>query len=286
MGTWGTSLYANDTACDIRGDYVDKLKRGKSNEEATKELIEENKEIEGDFEEEALFWFALADTQWNYGRLLPEVKKKALFFLENEKELERWREAGGKKLNSWLKTLAEFRIKLNSPLPEKKKISQYRFYQCPWKLGDMFAYQFSSEYSKERNFYGKYIVFRKVSEDTYWPGHIIPVVQVYKWISDEIPQIEDVKTKVLLIQNFMPETLVHKPYIEPKYSIKLITTSKKMLPKNNLTFLGNFFGDDLIVFQGHEYLTDNIGVGWNGNGYNNNFEQYIIDRYLAWSDQC
>lgn len=75
MGAWGTSLYANDTTCDIRGDYIDKLRRGKSNEEATQELIDQYKDIEGDREEEPLFWFALADTQWNYGRLLPEVKE-------------------------------------------------------------------------------------------------------------------------------------------------------------------------------------------------------------------
>ena len=77
----GTSLYANDAASDIRGDYVDKLRRGKTNEEATRELIEKNREIMGDVEEEPLFWYALADTQWNYGRLLPEVKEKALYFL-------------------------------------------------------------------------------------------------------------------------------------------------------------------------------------------------------------
>ncbi len=39
MGTWGTGLYSNDFACDIRGDYIDKLKRGKTNDEATQELI-------------------------------------------------------------------------------------------------------------------------------------------------------------------------------------------------------------------------------------------------------
>ena len=282
MGTWGTSLYSNDTTCDIRGDYIDKLKRGKSNEEATKELIDEYKEIEGDLEEEPLFWYALADTQWNYGRLLPEVKEKALFFLENEKELERWREAGEKKLNAWLKTLDTLKTKINSPMPEKKKIYKYRFYQCPWKLGDVFAYQFNSEYSKEKNFYGKYIVFRKVSEDTFWPGHIVPIVQVYKWISDEMPQINDLKAKSLLIQNFVPETLAYKPDIKPNYYITLITTSKKMLPKENLTFLGNVFGEDLIPFRGHQYLTGYEHVGWDGKGYNNNFEEYIIDMYLAW----
>ena len=40
VGTWGTSLYANDLTSDIRGDYVDGLKRGKTNEEITRELIE------------------------------------------------------------------------------------------------------------------------------------------------------------------------------------------------------------------------------------------------------
>lgn len=40
VGTWGTSLYANDLTSDIRGDYVDGLKRGKTNEEITRELID------------------------------------------------------------------------------------------------------------------------------------------------------------------------------------------------------------------------------------------------------
>ena len=102
MGAWATSLYANDTTCDIREEYVDKLKRGKTNEEATLELIEQNREIQGDVEEEPLFWFALADTQWNYGRLLPNVKERAVFFLEKREELDRWKDAGEKKLNAWI----------------------------------------------------------------------------------------------------------------------------------------------------------------------------------------
>ena len=67
MGTWGTSLYDNDSTGDI-GDFyfLDKLKRGKTNEEATKELVDENMNT-GDTEEEPLFWLDLADTQWNYG---------------------------------------------------------------------------------------------------------------------------------------------------------------------------------------------------------------------------
>lgn len=282
MGAWGTSLYANDTTCDIREEYIDKLKRGKTNEEATQELIEQNKEIQGDVEEEPLFWFALADTQWNYGKLLPSVKERALFFLEKSEELDRWRDAGEKKLNAWIQTLTKLKKKLDTPMPKEKKISKYNFYQCEWNLGDVFAYQFCSEYSKEKNFRGRYVVFRKVSEDTYWPGHIVPVVQVYNWVGEEIPQLEKIKAEGLLVQNFMPETLLYKPKIERKYSIRLIATSVKEIPNKNITFIGNLSGDDLIPFQGHDYLTDYISVGWDGKGYNNSFEKFIIDRYLAW----
>ena len=50
-------------------------------------MIDQDQSLFGDKEEEPLFWFALADTQWNYGRLLPSVKEKALLFLSKEGEL-------------------------------------------------------------------------------------------------------------------------------------------------------------------------------------------------------
>lgn len=176
MGAWGTSLYANDSVSDIRGNYIDKLRRGKTNEEATKELIEAARDLMGDAEEEPLFWFALADTQWNYGRLLPEVKAKALFYLSQDKELERWEESGQKKLSAWKKTLETLKENLETSQPPAKKVSKYRLYQCKWNLGDVFAYCLTGDYSKEKGFGGKYVVFRKVSEDTWWPGHIVPVM--------------------------------------------------------------------------------------------------------------
>ncbi len=284
MGAWGTSLYENDTTCDIRDDYIDKLKRGRSNEEATNELICQYREIKGDVEEEPLFWYALADTQWEYGRLLPEVKAKALLFLGRKEELERWKESGEEKCRAWMETLAALKEKLSLPVPEAKKVSGYRFYRCPWTLGDVFAYRFSGDYSKEKGFYHKYVIFREVSEDTYWPGHVVPVVQVYNWIGSVIPPLDEIKEKGLLVQNCLPETLKYKPDIERKYEIKLITTSQKTLPEKNLTFLGNVGGDDLTAFRGHDYLSDYIGVGWDGSRYNKWFEKYVIDKYLAWND--
>lgn len=94
MGAWGTSLYSDDFACDIRDDYVEKLRRGKTNEEATQEMIDENQSSVENTEDEATFWLALADTQWNYGRLLPDVKEKAMLFVNQDTMAECWSECG------------------------------------------------------------------------------------------------------------------------------------------------------------------------------------------------
>lgn len=285
MGAWGTSLYANDSASDIRGDYIDKLRRGKTNEEATKELIEANRDLMGDAEEEPLFWFALADTQWNYGRLLLEVKEKALFYLSQDKELERWKESGQKQLNAWKKTLETLKEKLKSPQPPAKKVSKYRFYQCKWNLGDVFAYRFTGNYSKEKGFGGKYAVFRKVSEDTWWPGHIVPVVQVYKWIGGNVPSIDKLSDFDLLPAFYSPSAFKKFPNKTLEYKIRLISESERVIPKENLIFLGNLPGNDLIPFRGHDYWTGYYAVGWESSKYNTKFEHYIIDMYLAWKDE-
>lgn len=93
MGCWGTGIYSNDFACDIRAEYIDGLKKGKSNIEVTNYIIERfGKDLDED--DEPIFWFTLSDMQWNYGRLLDFVKEKALYFVDQPYELTRWEEAG------------------------------------------------------------------------------------------------------------------------------------------------------------------------------------------------
>ena len=43
-----------------------------------------------DEDDAPVFWFAMADMQWNYGRLQEEVKNKALYYLDDMKNLQRW----------------------------------------------------------------------------------------------------------------------------------------------------------------------------------------------------
>ena len=151
-------------------------------------------------------------------------------------------------------------------------------------MGDVFAYRFTSNYSKEKGFEGKYVIFRKVSEDTWWPGHIIPVVQVYKWLGNNIPSMDKLSDFDLLPACYNPSALKNNPNKPLEYKIKLISESEKAIPRENLIFLGNLPGDDIIPFRGKDYWTGYQEVGWESSKYNTKFEHYVIDMYLAWRD--
>jgi len=73
MGTWGVGLYQNDTACDVRDTWVEKLRQGAPAEAATAELLQEW----GAPDDDPLFWLGLADTQWTWGRPDPLVRDRA-----------------------------------------------------------------------------------------------------------------------------------------------------------------------------------------------------------------
>jgi len=63
MGTWGTALYKDDTACDVRDDYRDILGDGLVEPGATEQLIKSWKDELPDPVTAPVFWLALADTQ-------------------------------------------------------------------------------------------------------------------------------------------------------------------------------------------------------------------------------
>lgn len=279
MGVWGTALYSNDTASDIRGDYVDLLRRGNSNEEALKKLMEKNRYCIGDEEEEPLFWYALADTLWNYGRLTPEVKEKALYFLDHpEAELARWEDDGGKYVEAWMRTLEKLRTKLLSPQPPEKKVSKYRLYKCTWQVGDVYAYRLESEYSKEKGLDGKYIIFQKVGETDCWPGHIIPVIFVYRWIGESLPTKEELACLPILKQ-YYPCAL--KKYPDTTGSlVALMIGSKKITPVSQLTFMGN------MPINESRFDSKKICdyFGWEKSRWNVKLEREIINLYFAWQE--
>lgn len=145
MGAWGTALFADDTASDVRDDYKALLAEGYEGPKATTRLLRDWKAELADEDDGPLFWLALAATQWKYGRLESRVKVKALKIIDNESSLDRWTEEGNAKaLKQRRAVLEKLRLQLLSPQPPVKKFSKKRRETCPWEVGDVLAYRLRS----------------------------------------------------------------------------------------------------------------------------------------------
>ncbi len=85
MGAWGAGLYENDTALDVKDEFEKLFIDGKGVQEITDGLTAEFESIMDCADEAPLFWLALADTQWKFGVLLPDVKENALRWIDELK---------------------------------------------------------------------------------------------------------------------------------------------------------------------------------------------------------
>lgn len=209
MGIWGYSLYSNDTACDVRDVYKKSLVECENNIDAYKKTYDACKDYVGS-DEEPLFWYALAETQWRLGRLMPEVKQNALFWIKQNGGCLIW-EDDVNYCEKWISTLERLRILLESPMPpEKKVLKQVEVETNPWNVGDVYAYQFRSERSKEIGAYGKYILFQKIADQKWYENSLFSRIQIFDKLFDNVPSIEVINDiKVLPIDDprrFMPES--------------------------------------------------------------------------------
>lgn len=260
MGTWGPGLYQNDISEDVRSCFRDRLRRGKSAEQITQELMEQNSKELLDTDDATNFWLALADTQWEFGRLLPEVKEKALDCLVNGDGLKAWQNASHKNLAGRKRVLDNLNLKLNTAPPPEKKVSQYRLYQCPWNIGDVFFLPLDGEDAKKANLNGRYLLIEMVDKGEWHPGHQIPIVYVKLTEGTIVPTCieeynklpylrtgaEQVDFRVFPDEATTDEIARIKNLADPhgflyEYRASIITTSKRELP-NNLSYLGNFAG--------------------------------------------
>lgn len=263
MGTWGPRLYQDDLAADVRDYYKDQLHRGKTGKEITQELIAQNKYAVSDPDDAPVFWFALADTQWNLGRLEDFVKEQALHHIRDGYNVKRWAEEDPRGAKTRAETLEKLQLKLLSPQPAEKKIAQYKLYRCEWKIGDVFAYQLESDLAKERGLYGRYFLIQKVDEYVWHPGHIVPIVYVKITSDTNLPSNVEEYNKLQYVQTwftkyeerFWPidmrrpqEDIAEKSKINyqvdeygflPQYRAKLLNTSKRVIP-TKLIYVGNF----------------------------------------------
>lgn len=252
MANWGPGIYQNDVGEDIKSTFLDTCKRGKTVEEATEYFIQEYAAEIQDEDDAPDFWLALADVQWKIGHLQEKVKERALEYIEWELQnggKEYFDASENKKRKEVIKKLQE---QLSSPMPKAKKITPYKFYKCEWKIGDVYAYPLDGEVFENTEFYGKYVLFHKIGETKWWPGHIVPAVRMKITSDKKVPSMEELE-ELKYVPMGMREG--GKKY---EYMFALLTTSKRSIP-SKLMYIGNCME---ITEPKNEFKTDFSNGFW------------------------
>jgi hypothetical protein len=91
MGSWGPALYSDDTTCEVRDTYIAKLESGESSSSACDQVLSQYTSVLDDPQIECLVYLALAETQWKYGRLDDEIKKRAIEIIDSGGDLSMWK---------------------------------------------------------------------------------------------------------------------------------------------------------------------------------------------------
>ncbi len=230
MGAWGTGIYSNDTAEDVR-DFCGMIFPFTSVSEGNRIVFEEFAEIanaEVIDDDAASFWYALSDWQWRHGILSEEIKKKTLQLLDERAGISDWEEMGSTSdVKRRIAVMEQLKERLNSPMPfvnlpkkrlarAKHKIGQIVIFRARkddesefWKIEDLndpFIYQderlaqTATELSSKWNVQGKYMAVCCVGSEKTPYSKYLPelyeessVYAFYDFISDNPPDIETLR---------------------------------------------------------------------------------------------
>jgi len=210
MGTWDTGITGNDTARDLYTEYSAAFYKYDVEEAVQKidHYIRTEMFDETDQEEWCNYIYSLADFMWKKGILTEAVRDHAIGMIDSGFGLDLWAEAGQKTLNARNKKLAEFREKLLSPQPPRKKIKPKIYPDRIFEDGDIIAIQLQTAgkpYAEsqqrpmsEEDFHaldGKYVILQLGCCFASWTSRIAPEVKDYyacfrlfDGIYDELPQ--------------------------------------------------------------------------------------------------
>jgi hypothetical protein len=176
MGVWGTAVFSDDNAADLRADYRRMIGDGLSGPEATDRLLEEwMPSSEKDPDMAAVFWLALAVTQWKCGRLEDRVKTEALRVIEDGSALHLWR--GSPLERKRAAVLDATRKQLESPQPPLRKIAKVFRSTCDWEPGELIAYRLLS---------GSFVVFQVIDHHKDLGG-VAPNIEIFDWQGPAVP---------------------------------------------------------------------------------------------------
>lgn len=212
MGIWNASINGNDTAQDLIGEYQAAFFYNDVETALAKiDAYVRNMFDESDEEEWTCYYYSLAEFMWKHGILTGDVCARTIGMIDSGFGLGIWEQESTSILNKRRKVLAEFREKLLSAQPPKKKIRINLHLKPIFQTGDLIALQLKtldkyypahSNLGEEvfRDYDGKYIVLRKAGDKVNQYSSIEPqlkdywaIFQLYNAIFDECPTAEQLE---------------------------------------------------------------------------------------------
>ena len=143
MGAWGHGIRQDDFVCDVIGLFEDLLKVGKSVREATEAVRSKFTAAMKDVDDGPLFWIALADMQWSYGELEPQILTRVKEDLASGRSLALWTD-DQRGLAGRRAVLEKFISKIEKPNRRPKKLPKIVVRAPKFRPGDCLSMRLSN----------------------------------------------------------------------------------------------------------------------------------------------
>ena len=180
MGVWGTDLFSDDLACDIRDHYRELLEDGIEDGAATRLTFEKFRAYLE--ESEGIGLLAFAVTQSKLGRLDPDIRDRALAILDTGADLEVWKSENPKLLPKRRAVLEKARVQLTGPQPPRRRLRPPKRISSGLTAGDVLALALPNRLA----------LLRVVRIRSHRLGET-PVLEELDWKSIEVPPREIVE---------------------------------------------------------------------------------------------
>jgi hypothetical protein len=144
MGSWGPGIRQDDLVRDVIESFKEQLKDGAPIGEATEKVEREYAETLDDEDEAPLVRLALADAQWTYGALDPQLYARVRADVEAGAGLGRWQEASAEDFEKRRLALAKFLEKTAQPNPRPAKLPRRVVRPPRFEAGDCLAVALSN----------------------------------------------------------------------------------------------------------------------------------------------
>lgn len=131
MGTWGTGLFASDTACDVRDTYRALLDSGVDDDRSMQEVLE------AFGTDEPQVWLALDASQSRLGRLNDQVLARAVQIIDSGEDLADWDDPTGQLRRDRARALSRLRTTITGPQPTRRAIKPKWRHHTDLQVGDV-----------------------------------------------------------------------------------------------------------------------------------------------------